>query len=121
MLLDLNLPDSRGVNTFAKVLERAPHVPVIILTAQDDMVMAMEAVRRGAQEYLVKGEADIKLLSRIIRYAIERKRAEECLKQKDALEDMNRFMMGREERVIELKQEVNHLLGELGRPAKYAL
>ena len=121
LLLDLNLPDSKGLETFLRVVDKAPQVPTVILTAHDDAAMAIDAVRRGAQEYLVKGEAEIKLLSRIIRYAVERKRAEECLKQKTALEGMNRFMLGREERIIELKREINQLLSELGREEKYTL
>ena len=111
----------KGLDTFLKVAERAPHLPVVVLTAQDDAAVAIETVRKGAQEYLVKGELEMKLLARMLRYAIDRKRTEELLKEKAAIESMNRFMIGREQRIIELKREVNSLLRELGRSEKYQL
>lgn len=80
ILLDLGLPDSQRFDTFARVHAQAPEVPIILLTALDDEVLAMKAVRQGAQDYLIKGEVDSDLLSRTIRYAIERKRTEEALR-----------------------------------------
>ena len=79
ILLDLGLPDSHRFDTFARVHAQAPQVPIILLTALDDEVLAMKVVRQGAQDYLIKGKVDSNLLSRTIRYAIERKRAEETL------------------------------------------
>ncbi len=79
ILLDLNLPDSRGLETFASVHTQAPAVPIIILTGFDDEKLGLEAVGKGAQDYLVKGQVEGKMLARIMRYAIERKRAEEAL------------------------------------------
>ncbi len=73
-LLDLMLPDSRGLETLAAVLERFPHVPVVVLTGLYDEGLALEAVMRGAQDYLVKATFDAKLLKRAIVYAIERSR-----------------------------------------------
>jgi GAF domain-containing protein/CheY-like chemotaxis protein len=81
VLLDLSLPDSHGLETFARVHARAPQVPIIVLSGFDDRVLAVRAVREGAQDYLVKGNVDPDLLVRAIRYAIERKRAEEALRQ----------------------------------------
>jgi signal transduction histidine kinase len=72
VLLDLNLPDSRGADTFRNVLNKAPGVPVVILSAHDDEEMAVKAVHQGVQEYLVKGAFDVKQLARAMRYAIER-------------------------------------------------
>src|SRR5579863_2067667 len=72
VLLDLNLPDSRGADTFRKVLERAPGVPVVILSGQDDEVLAMKALHQGVQDYLVKGDITSNQLERVMRYAIER-------------------------------------------------
>jgi signal transduction histidine kinase/DNA-binding response OmpR family regulator len=83
MLLDLSLPDSHGLQTFLKVHERARSTPIILLTGLDDAAFAAEAARRGAQDYLVKGQVDGNLLMRTIRYAIERKRAEEALRQRN--------------------------------------
>jgi response regulator RpfG family c-di-GMP phosphodiesterase len=80
VLLDLGLPDSHGLSTIEIVMAKNSSVPIIILTALDDEKIAMEAVRRGAQDYLVKGSASIEILSRIIRYSIERKNAEKELK-----------------------------------------
>jgi len=77
VLLDLSLPDSQGLETFAKVHDRALHVPIILLTGLDDEELAVRTVQEGAQDYLVKGRVDSSLLARAIRYAIERKRAEE--------------------------------------------
>ena len=72
VLLDLNLPDSRGADTFRKVLEKASGVPVVILSGQDDEALAVKAVHQGVQDYLVKGDITSSHLERVIRYAIER-------------------------------------------------
>ena len=76
ILLDLGLPDSQGLETFTKLVERAPHIPIIVLTGLNDVDLAVETVRRGAQDYLVKGRHDGEILLRAIRYAVERKRSE---------------------------------------------
>ncbi|MBM4143759.1 MAG: response regulator [Lentisphaerae bacterium] len=79
VLLDLSLPDSRGWATFERVREKAPHIPIILLTGLDDEQLGAKAVQGGAQDYLVKGQFDGRLLARAIRYAIERKITEERL------------------------------------------
>ena len=76
VLLDLSLPDSQGLDTFARVYAQAPDVPIVLLTGLDDADLAVRAVREGAQDYLVKGQLDSGLLARSIRYAIERHRAQ---------------------------------------------
>ena len=81
ILLDLSLPDSHGLTTFTQVYAQAPHVPITVLSGLDDAELAIQAVRKGAQEYLVKGKIDGNLLTRAIRYAIERKRTEEALRE----------------------------------------
>jgi PAS domain S-box-containing protein len=81
VLLDLKLPDSQGIDTFDRVYAKTPRVPVIVLTVTDNDEMAVGAVKKGAQDYLVKEQVDVKLLVRAIRYAIERKRVEEDLKK----------------------------------------
>lgn len=86
VLLDLSLPDSLGLETFARVHGCAPQVPIIVLSGQDDESLAIKTVHEGAQDYLVKGQVDSRLLVRSIRYAIERKRTEEALsKERDLL------------------------------------
>ena len=72
VLLDLSLPDSHGPETFAKVHLESPDVPIIVLTGLNDETVASQAVRQGAQDYLVKNQVDGPLLSRSIRYALER-------------------------------------------------
>lgn len=80
VLLDLSLPDSFGLDTLARVKAARPLVPVVVLTGTKDEVLALEALRRGAQDYLVKGGGDGDLVRRAIRYAIERSRVEVALR-----------------------------------------
>ena len=72
LLADLGLPDSQGIDTFKKIHDQAPQIPVVVLTGLADDGLAMRALREGAQDYLVKGQIDSNLLIRAIRYAIER-------------------------------------------------
>jgi PAS domain S-box-containing protein len=81
LLLDLTLPDSQGLDTFFRVYRQAPEVPIVVLTGLADEVIGVESVKGGAQDYLVKGQADSNLLARALRYAMERKRAEERLQE----------------------------------------
>lgn len=76
VLLDLGLPDAAGLEAVQAVVEAAPELPVIVLTGRDDRRAAVEALREGAEDYLLKGEVGPGVLARSIRYAIERKRAE---------------------------------------------
>ncbi len=86
VLLDLSLPDSGGLETFARAHAAAPEVPIIVLSGTDDEKMALETVHLGAHEYLVKGRIDAVLLHRAMRYAIERSRAERDLaRERDLL------------------------------------
>ena len=79
VLLDLSLPDSQGLDTFDKVYAHSPTVPIIVLTGNDDHVIALSAVKTGAQDYLIKGKLDRELLVRAMQYSIERKRYQEQL------------------------------------------
>ncbi|MCB2205580.1 PAS domain S-box protein [bacterium] len=74
ILLDLNLPDSDGLDTFRRMNAAVQEIPIIIFSGNTDEDIAVEAVRLGAQDYIIKGDAREPLLSRSIRYAIERKR-----------------------------------------------
>ena len=80
-LVDLGLPDSQGLDTFRVLHAQAPGLAVILLTGSDDQEIAVEAVRGGAQDFLVKGHVDGELLARSIRYAVERKRGGESLRK----------------------------------------
>ncbi len=79
VLLDLTLPDSRGLETCITLRSEAPHIPIIVLTGLDDEALALKAVRNGAQDYLVKGRVGGDLIARAIRYAIQRHHAEKVL------------------------------------------
>ncbi len=72
ILLDLRLPNSSGLNTYARVRDMSPDTPIVVFSGSDDDELALNAVRRGAQDYLVKGQIDDRVLSRALRYAIER-------------------------------------------------
>jgi signal transduction histidine kinase len=75
VLLDLSLPDSQGFDTFRRLAEGFPDLPIVVLSGLENEALAMQAVRHGAQDYLVKGRADADLLGRTLRYSIERKRS----------------------------------------------
>ncbi|MDW5550257.1 PAS domain S-box protein [Methanosarcina sp.] len=77
ILSDLGLPDSYGIDTFLEIHARNSRIPIIILTGMNDEKIGVEAVKKGAQDYLVKGQVDGRLLRRSIQYSIERKKAEE--------------------------------------------
>jgi serine phosphatase RsbU (regulator of sigma subunit) len=78
VLLDLGLPDSQGLNGLRQLLELEPEAPIVVLTGQASEHLGEQAVRAGAQDYLVKGEVAGPMLNRVIRYAVERRRAEEA-------------------------------------------
>jgi signal transduction histidine kinase len=94
VLLDLNLPDSHGAETFRKIMQKAPNVPVVILSGQDDESLAIKAVHQGVQDYLVKGEITSKQLERALRYAVERQSLLRSLEmtRKQQLEFKNQFL-----------------------------
>jgi signal transduction histidine kinase len=95
VLLDLDLPDSQGAETLTCLRQSQPRVPVVVLTGLDDEAMGIAAVQSGAQDYLVKGSFAPSVLGRSIRYAIERKRAEQVvmaqLKESAIIEERNRI------------------------------
>jgi len=84
VLLDLNLPDSSGLETCERMARAAGQAPVIVLTGADDEKIAAEALRVGVQDYLVKGQSYGGVIGRTIRYAVERSRAQQALRQSEA-------------------------------------
>lgn len=79
ILLDLSLPDSKGLVSFDKIRNQFPNKPIIILTGNDDYDLAKTAIKAGAQDFLIKGKIDTSLMVRAITYAIERKEMERQL------------------------------------------
>jgi signal transduction histidine kinase len=94
VLLDLNLPDSHGAETFRRIMQKAPNVPVVILSGQDDEALALKAVHMGVQDYLVKGDITSKQLERALRYAVERQALLRSLEitRKQQIEFKNQFL-----------------------------
>ncbi|OUL27371.1 response regulator [Nostoc sp. 106C] len=83
MLLDLSLPDSQGLETFIRAHNQAKSTPIIVLTGINDETLALKAMQEGAQDYLIKGQVTGDLLVRSMRYAIERQRIEDALRQSE--------------------------------------
>jgi diguanylate cyclase (GGDEF)-like protein len=81
ILLDLSLPDAHGLETLSRTNSAASGTPIVVLTGNNDDTIAYKAVQEGAQDYLVKGNADANLLARSLRYAIERQRMVAQLKR----------------------------------------
>jgi len=83
VLVDLSLPDSDGFETFRRVRESSPSIPIVVLTGRDDQDLANKTAREGGQDYLLKRSTGGELLKRLMRQAIDRKRIEEALKKAD--------------------------------------
>jgi two-component system, cell cycle sensor histidine kinase and response regulator CckA len=79
VVLDLGLPDTEGLETVRRARAAAPCIPLVVLTSLDDEPLALQALQKGAQDYLVKGQIDTRTLLRALRYAVERKNCEEAL------------------------------------------
>jgi len=85
VILDLGLPDSQGLQGLAQLHERAPGAAVIITTGVSDEALALQALRSGAQDYLLKGRLEASTLTRSVRYALERKQTENKLRRSEEL------------------------------------
>jgi len=90
ILLDLSLPDSHGLQTLRELRMTEPELPVVVLTGLDDEQLGVEALRLGAQDYLVKGELEGKMLARTLNYAIERQTLRNQLDQARSVVDHER-------------------------------
>jgi diguanylate cyclase (GGDEF)-like protein len=88
ILLDLSLPDSQGFDTFTRVINQVPHLPVVVMTALKDESLALRAVREGAQDYIVKGEMEAAQLLRAIHFAIERHRSTEQVRKLTLVDEL---------------------------------
>lgn len=74
IVLDLALPDSHGLDSLRRMRSAAPNIPIVVLTGMDNEELGMQAMQEGAQDYLVKGQIDSRILPRSLRYALERHR-----------------------------------------------
>ncbi|MDY6819680.1 MAG: hybrid sensor histidine kinase/response regulator [Halobacteriales archaeon] len=83
LFLDLGLPESTGLETLDRTLATEPELPIVVLTGLDDREIAVNAIQRGAQDYLLKDELDADILARSLRYAVERHQQEEQLRRKN--------------------------------------
>lgn len=90
VLLDLDLPDAGGLVAVQRVVAHHPDVPIVVLTGIDDDLVAVEAVRAGAQDFLMKGPMERRMLERTVRHAIERKRGQ----KESVLSGLDRFPVG---------------------------
>ncbi len=115
VLLDLSLPDKQGLATVAHTHQAAPDLPIVVLTGLNDKVTALDALRQGAQDYLIKGKIDSFLLVRAIRYAIERAHTLKRLRQsEEQLQKLNVELEHRvEEQTNELRQKNQFLHSEI--------
>ena len=118
VLLDLNLPDSTGLDTLSQVDEEAPALPIVVLTGVSDRETGIDALRRGADEYLVKDEINADVLVRSVAHAIERKASERRLQRQRerlaALNHLNRVVHGVTGAVIErsTREEIERIACE---------
>ena len=124
LLLDLNLPDSAGLDTLVDLERSHPEVPKIVVTGDGGEEVALRAVAEGAQDYLVKGQFDARVLARAISYSIERKKSEEALRESNGklnaiLESLNDpiIMIDRDLNVIWCNEATRHVFADsvLGR------
>ena len=134
VLCDYRLPVTSGVDFVSQLCAQGLEVPVVVVTSAGSERIAVEAMKRGAYDYIVKDSSYDDILPEVIRQVLERhherkererlvaerNEAIEALKKEKAdLEQMNKVMLNREGRILELKQEVNALLQEFGRSPKY--
>jgi len=110
ILLDLGLPDATEAETLEKVLRASPQTPVIILTGRDDEDLALQAVRQGAQDYLVKDEINSKILFKSIHFAL--KRQEKGLEEKEESENLDSLF---KEETQQVKAHIEWLEGKLNK------
>ncbi|MEL7079393.1 MAG: ATP-binding protein [Cyanobacteria bacterium J06582_2] len=110
VLLDLTLPDSQGLASVELLVNNFSHLPIVVLTNTNDNQLAIEAVRQGAQDYLVKRKINIEVLVRSIQYAIERQKASDLLRETN--ENLTRQIQEKTNELMKAK-EINHFQSEL--------
>ena len=114
ILLDLALPDSEGLATLERANAAADYLPIIVLTGLEDEAVAIEAVRKGAQDYLIKGQTGARQLMQTILRAVERKRLERALAQSA----QRNLLLAEISAKVAAKTEVEELLRTVGEAAR---
>jgi PAS domain S-box-containing protein len=117
LLLDLNLPDSNGIDTFKDIKAAAPHLPIVIISAIADDRLAVRCIRLGAQDYLVKGNITSEIMTRVVRYAMARNEYEPVRQMLEHGQDIPRsatFLIDQDGLVHE-GVELARLLGREGK------
>ncbi|MGB1216728.1 MAG: response regulator, partial [Saprospiraceae bacterium] len=112
VLLDMNLPDSQGFETIEKLLSESPDANVLVLTGMEDKKFGINAVRSGAQDYLIKDQLDSNWLSKSLRYAIERNRATKRLEEAQRLARIGNWEFNILTEEMSISSEARRLLGE---------
>ena len=110
ILLDLTLPDSQGLSSVELLVQNFAHLPIVVLTNTNDNQLAIEAVRQGAQDFLVKRKINIEVLVRSIQYAIERQKASDLLRETN--ENLTNQIQQKTSELMKAK-EINHFQSEL--------
>jgi diguanylate cyclase (GGDEF)-like protein len=88
ILLDLSLPDGAGMGAFIEISSTVPDTPVVVMADHDDRHLALELLRQGAQDFLVKEEVEAELLERALLFAIERNRIHLALQQQSLVDEL---------------------------------
>ncbi|MFL6601690.1 MAG: diguanylate cyclase [Steroidobacteraceae bacterium] len=91
IVVDLGLPDAFGIDVVRRTRMGAPAIPVVVLTSRTDEALGLQALHEGAQDYLIKGELDPRLLSRALRYAIERQRMQAALQSESLTDELTKL------------------------------
>jgi PAS domain S-box-containing protein len=112
VLLDLRLPDSEGFETLSRLLHQFPKLNVIVLTAQSDKALGVEAVKTGAQDFLIKGEFDAATLAKALRYSIERNQILLRLEETQQLARIGHWECSPTDHAFVASDEVYHILGD---------
>lgn len=117
VLLDLGLPDSQGLATLAQIQKQKPReIPIVVLTGLNDEAIGMQALRQGAEDYLVKGGSADSMRARSVRYAIERKRASEIILAAEQSARIREAELAHLSRVTTMGQMASGLAHELNQP-----
>jgi len=115
ILLDLNLPDSTGKETFNAINKCADQTPVVLVSGMQNVELSLTLIKEGAQDYIIKDDLNSNLLSRTIEFAIERKKLVSQLKAKTSeLEQLNSYYVNREIVIMQLKDELSRLREKTG-------